>query len=130
MLHLSNVSTYKVTNKTKFLLSVKDVKTNWEIICQKQCVSVKFKETIDNAHPNCPVLNVLIKTHKMTEELIKSNDASKFSCRPIISGCDGPTDRVSWLLMYIFTPLLDFISAHLKNTKQVLDNLNPLTKIF
>ena len=86
MLHLSDVSTYKVTNKTIFLQSVKDVKTNWDTICQKQCVSAKFKETVDNAHPNCPVLYVLIKTHKMTEELIKSNDASKFSCRPIISG--------------------------------------------
>ena len=64
----------------------------------------------------------------MTEELIKSNDASKFSCRPIISGCDGPTDRVSWLLMYILTPLLDFIPANLKNTKQILDNLNTIDR--
>ena len=65
---------------------------------------------------------------KMTKELIKSNDATKFSCRPIISGCDGPTNRVSWLLMYILTPLLDFIPAHLKITKQVLDHLNPIDK--
>ena len=64
----------------------------------------------------------------MTEELLKSNDESKFSCRPIISGCDGPTDRVSWLLMYILTPLLEFIPAHLRNTKQVLDSLNSIDK--
>ena len=89
---------------------------------------LEFKETIDNAHRNCPVLYVLIKTHKMTEEFIKSNDASKFGCYPIIFGCDGPTDRVSWLLMYILTPLLDFIPAFLKNTKQVLDNLNTIDK--
>ena len=58
----------------------------------------------------------------MTEEFKKSYDAS--SCRPIISGCGGPTDIVSWLLMYILTSLLEFILAHLRNTKQVLDNLD------
>ena len=63
MLYLSDVSTCKDTNKTKFLQILKYFKTAWGIICQKQRVSAKFKEIIDNTHPNCPVMNVLIKTY-------------------------------------------------------------------
>ena len=37
--------------------------------------------------------------------------------RPIVSACSDPLDKITWLLERIATQLLDFVPAHLKNTK-------------
>ena len=69
------------------------------------------------------VMCVLIKTHKIVSCDLQNMEATKISCRPIISGCDSPADRVSWLLTFILTPILDVIPTHLNNTKHLLDEL-------
>ena len=66
---------------------------------------------------------MLIKTHKIASCDLQNMDATKISCRLIISGCNGVADRVSWLLNFILTSLLDVIPTHLKNTKHLLDEL-------
>ncbi|EYC18882.1 hypothetical protein Y032_0026g1425 [Ancylostoma ceylanicum] len=43
--------------------------------------------------------------------------------RPIISSCDGPADKLSWFLTKILSPLLVYVDAHLRNTKQFRESL-------
>jgi hypothetical protein len=44
--------------------------------------------------------------------------------KPIVSGKSGLTERISWLLATLLTPLLQHAPAHLTNTKQLLDKIN------
>ncbi|EYB85791.1 hypothetical protein Y032_0290g1522 [Ancylostoma ceylanicum] len=43
--------------------------------------------------------------------------------RPIISSCGGPTDRLSWLLVKLLSPLLQFVGAHIVNVDAFLASL-------
>jgi hypothetical protein len=125
-LHLSDSSIYLETNKEHFERGVKTVKHAWESVCQQRCINDAFKKRIANNNPTCPVMYVLIKTHKIKNLDLQNSDVSKFNCRPIISGCGGPADRVSWVLSFILSPLLNIIPAHLKNTNHLLEELNKL----
>ncbi|VDM61995.1 unnamed protein product [Angiostrongylus costaricensis] len=74
--------------------------------------------------PTCPVLYLLIKTHKLvSSDDLASNDPSLFKVRHIISCVDGPMDRITWFLTLIFNQLLKQIPAHLTNTQMFLDRL-------
>ena len=44
--------------------------------------------------------------------------------RPIVSACDDPVDKLTWLLEKVVAQLLPFVPAHLKNTTQFLDKLS------
>ena len=43
--------------------------------------------------------------------------------RPIVSACDDPVDKLTWILERVITQLLPFIPAHLRNTTQFLDEV-------
>lgn len=72
----------------------------------------------------CPVLYVLIKTHKLPPGGAAAVDPSSFKVRPIISNVAGPTDRISWLLNLVLVQLFKFIPSHLPNTNAFLQVLN------
>ena len=40
--------------------------------------------------------------------------------RPIVSACDDPVDKLTWMLERVVTQLLAFVPAHLKNTTEFL----------
>ena len=56
----------------------------------------------------------------------------KPSCplRPIVSGCDGPTDNLSFYITHFIQPPANNLRPHIKDTKNFLNlikNLPPLT---
>ncbi|KAK6729918.1 hypothetical protein RB195_006770 [Necator americanus] len=73
--------------------------------------------------PTCPALYVLIKTHKLSAAELSSNNPGDFNVRPIISNIGGPTDRISWFLNTILSQLLQYVPAHLSNTKRFIEHL-------
>ncbi|KAK6764434.1 hypothetical protein RB195_024668 [Necator americanus] len=54
----------------------------------------------------CPLLHVLIKTHKPSSSSLLSEDPDVFKVRPMITNVGGPTDRMSYLLNALLAPLL------------------------
>ena len=44
--------------------------------------------------------------------------------RPIVSACDDPVDKLTWLLERVVTQLLSYVPAHLKNSSQFLEKLS------
>ena len=44
--------------------------------------------------------------------------------RPIVSACDDPLDKLTWLLERVVNQLLPYVPAHLKNTSQFLEKLS------
>ena len=67
--------------------------------------------------PRIPVFYTLTKIHKPTPV-----------GRPIISGCDGPTERISSFVDYILQPIAKSQKSYLKDTKDFI-NFVEKTKI-
>ncbi|XGW33962.1 hypothetical protein V3C99_018028 [Haemonchus contortus] len=77
--------------------------------------------------PCCPVLYLLIKTHKFaaTDDLASIAPTS-IKVRPIVSCVGGPTDRIGWFLNVILVQLLKYIPSHPTNTQMFLNKLQAL----
>ena len=71
-----------------------------------------MKELTPN-YSRTPVFYGLPKDHKPAIPL-----------RPVISGCDGPTEKVSCLLERILKQLLQFVPTHLWNTQDFLQRIH------
>ena len=52
-----------------------------------------------------------------------NSNPDNIKVQPIISGCGGPADKVSWLIQTLCNPLLQFVKARLRNTEQLLKKL-------
>jgi hypothetical protein len=130
LLHLSDETTYEKCRKSDFADAEKNLKADWKAVAKrptsmdKTIVGKRFYHRIKNTYPSVPVMYTLVKTHKINLENITSTNTQHFKVRPIISGCDGPTDRISWVLAKILTPLLHCVTAHLESTGRLLDRLS------
>ena len=60
--------------------------------------------------PRIPAFYTLTKIHKLT-----------LPGRPIISGCDGPTERISSFLVHILQPIAQAQKSYFKDTKQFIN---------
>ena len=84
-------------------------------------------QRLNTTHSQCPVIYLLTKTNKLPDNIPSSNLVlDDIKDRPIISGCGGRADKVSWLIQIICNLLLQFVKAHLQNTEQLLINLHSM----
>ncbi|XP_028416688.1 uncharacterized protein LOC114540877 [Dendronephthya gigantea] len=121
--HLENQSLYKPCNDlTK--KAEEEINEVWEYVARSNFVNERSITRLKTTHSVCPVIYLLTKTHKFHNNEPSSNpDNIK---RPIISGCAGPADKISWLIQVICNPLLQFVKAHLRSTEHLLNKLRNL----
>ncbi|EYC40623.1 hypothetical protein Y032_0604g557 [Ancylostoma ceylanicum] len=75
--------------------------------------------------PTVPTYYALIKTHKIPAEIdLQHMDERGIKVRPIISSCGGPSDRISWFLVKLLSPLLRHVAAHITNVEGFISALN------
>ncbi|EYC38018.1 hypothetical protein Y032_0749g2033 [Ancylostoma ceylanicum] len=73
-------------------------------------------------YPEVPTYYSLIKTHKLDRSTDPLEiDLSTIKTRPIVSSCGGPSDRISWLLVKLLSPLLSYVGAHIVNSSEFID---------
>ncbi|EYC09421.1 hypothetical protein Y032_0060g3106 [Ancylostoma ceylanicum] len=73
-------------------------------------------------HPEVPTCYSLIKTHKFDQNVdLTEINISTIRTRPIISSCGGPSDRISWLLVKLLSPLLHYVGAHIVNSEEFIN---------
>ncbi len=119
--HLGNKSLYRpchdLTKKAE-----EEINEAWEYVAKKNRVNERSIGRLKTTHSVCPV-----KTHKFQNN-IPSSKPDDIKVRPIISGCGGPADKVSWLIhvQMICNPLLQFVKAHLRSTQHLLNNLRSI----
>lgn len=81
------------------------------------------KQLVD-LHPVIPTFYSVVKTHKLQGvQDLEHLHAEEIKTRPIISSCGGPADRLSWLLVKLLSPLLQFVGAHIVNAESFLASL-------
>ncbi|EYC13387.1 hypothetical protein Y032_0044g961 [Ancylostoma ceylanicum] len=86
--------------------------------------AIVAKQLLDS-HPTVPTFYSLVKTQKLSpaSDLI-AIPPETIKIRPIISSCGGPSDRLSWLLVKVLSPLLQFVGAHIVNVESFLASLS------
>ena len=72
---------------------------------------------------------VLLKTHKFRVSETSSSEDVIDTCevRPIVSCCNGPSEKLAWLVTYILTPLLQHVPSYLSDIHQHLENLSTVS---
>ena len=119
--HLGNESLYQsCTDQTQ--KAEDEINEVWEYVAKNDYVSERSIDRLKTTHSVCPVIYLLTKTHKFPNNMPNSNP-DNIKVRPIISGCGGPADKVSWLIQTLCNPLLQFAKSHLRNTEQLLKKL-------
>jgi hypothetical protein len=124
--HLSNDVLYRPCgNLTQ--ISENEINEVWEYVGKKNNLNERAIQRLKTTHSQCPVIYLLTKTHKFPDNVPSTNLVlDDIKVRPIITGCGGPADNVSWLIQVICNPLLQFVKAHLRNTGQLLRNLRSM----
>uniref|UniRef100_A0A7I4Y5W9 Reverse transcriptase domain-containing protein n=1 Tax=Haemonchus contortus TaxID=6289 RepID=A0A7I4Y5W9_HAECO len=123
-LHLSDESLYCKSSEKEYKKQYRKLNRTWCSVAKTAGLANTTISRLKCDLPACPVLYVLIKTHKLTTVDMVSVDLTKFKVRPIVSGVGGPTDRISWFLNIILGQLLRYIPAHLTNTTMLLNRLS------
>ncbi|KAK6740943.1 hypothetical protein RB195_009036 [Necator americanus] len=121
--HLEDDSLYVPSSANEFRKQYRRLNRVWVETAGTAGLPKNFITRLKNDLPACPVLYTLIKTHKLSENGLTSNDPRDFKVRPIISGIGGPTDRISWLLNIILNQLLRYVPAHLSSSSNFLKHL-------
>ena len=101
----------------------------WRAIYDERKLGDMVKRHFLSFNTQLPSLYILLKTHKFDASAIIEADDIINSCkvRPIVSCCNSLTEKLSWLVTHLLTPLLDHIPTHLKNTHQHLEKILSLT---
>ncbi|KAK6749016.1 hypothetical protein RB195_001558 [Necator americanus] len=121
--HLEDDSLYVPSSANEFRKQYRRLNRVWVETAGTAGLPKNFITRLKNDLPACPVLYTLIKTHKLSENGLTSNDPRDFKVRPIISCIGGPTDRISWLLNIILNQLLKYVPAHLSSSSNFLKHL-------
>ena len=108
----------------KLTKSLEDsINGKWHEICKKRNLPSKAYDLFAAHHSSLPTGRILIKTHKHQTSEISNIPPESLKVRPIVSNCNSPMDRITFLLCHILKPLLDMVPSHLKNTHDVLEKL-------
>ncbi|KAK6735385.1 hypothetical protein RB195_018537 [Necator americanus] len=121
--HLDDATLYHSSSHEEFIKQSRRLNRVWVEIGKAAGLHKTMIKKLKYELPTCPVLYLLIKTHKLSSFAFLSEDPDVFKVRPIISNVGGPTDRISWLLNAILAPLLKYVPAHLSNTNMFLEQL-------
>ncbi|CAH3126165.1 unnamed protein product, partial [Porites lobata] len=80
-------------------------------ICQQNEFPPFVQKSFLASNTYLPTFYHFIKTHKTGPDSI---------IRPIVANINGPTRRISWLLANALEPILKNVSAHLKNSLELI----------
>ena len=103
--------------------------TLWKKICNNRNLDKNVEVALLSSNTQLPTMYVLLKTHKFRVSEISSSEDVIDTCkvRPIVSCCNGPSEKLAWLVTYILTPLLQHVPSRLSDIHQQLENLSTVS---
>ncbi|KAJ1354405.1 hypothetical protein KIN20_011335 [Parelaphostrongylus tenuis] len=93
--HLEDASLYRSSSVNEFKKQNRKLKHEWDRTAKAVRLTPSIISQLKIQSPTCPVLNLLIKTHKLvsTDDL-RFNDPSIFKVRPIFSCVGRPNSML------------------------------------
>ena len=92
------------------------INSTWRTVCRRRNLPNRVYDMFAAHHTSLPTGRILIKTHKHSVEEISNIPIESLKVRPIVSNCNSPMDKISFLLCYLLNPLLEKVPTHLVNT--------------
>ncbi|EYC10986.1 hypothetical protein Y032_0053g2410 [Ancylostoma ceylanicum] len=121
---LSDSTTYAETTSAAFRRACEKVRETIRSVVKPKLGSNVARSLLD-LHPLVPTFYCLVKTHKLPPSVAHSHlSANEIKARPIVASCSGPSDRLSWLLVQLLSPLLQYVGAHIVNVEAFLSSLH------
>ena len=117
--HLDNRSLYKLVPRMTAGTIEDKINKQWRSICSQTNIPKWIYNSYCTKNSKLPNFYHLIKTHK-PPNVVK--------IRPIISSTGSPSLKLTWLLNKMLTPLLSTIKSHIKDTDELMSNIQQLPK--
>ena len=111
--HLQDTSLYRPSSFTDVSAQYRRLNGKWVKVAKDANLPPSIISRLKIDLPVCPVLYLLIKTHKLSDGDMAPSNPSKFKVRSIIRCIGGPSDRISWFLNLVLVQRLTYIPAHL-----------------
>ena len=109
---LQDPETYKQLQKSKSKALEKQANKIVRSVCQGTGFEPDIPKLLSNGSQPAK-FSAFIKDHK--------HGVGKYPLRPIASVIHTPTEKVDWLVSSVISQLLQFIPAHLKSSKELID---------
>ena len=115
--HLENRTTYRVMHNISAETVESRINECWKRICRERKVNNRAKTSFTTNGSELPKFRVLLKTHK--EDPIAS-------VRPIVGDKNGPSAKISWLLLRLTDYLVKEAAAHLEDSYELMRKISTL----
>jgi len=120
--HLSDTSTYEEIPTSARLIKQLEDKLNaiWTKISKRNQLSRNWTDMLKQHNSNPGEFYGLLKDHK------KIDSNGQFPQRPVVSGINTATEKMSWLIDRTLRCLIDKIPAHLNSEDELISILDKL----
>ncbi|RCN46032.1 hypothetical protein ANCCAN_07979 [Ancylostoma caninum] len=120
----SDATTYEKSSTTAFDKVSSELRSTIKRILGK-IMNAKTVKRFILTFPIVPTYYTSVKIHKIPADVdLKDITEKEIRTRPIISSCGGPSDRISWFLVKLLSPLLHNVAAHVTNVEEFISALN------
>ena len=115
---LQDLNFYKLITRDPTRKTAADINNFLTFLKDRKLLPVQHIQYLTTKNPRTPIFYMLPKIHK-------PNNPG----RPIVSGCDGPTEKLSAYVDSYIKPLAQRVNSYLQDTNQFLQKLNELGQI-
>jgi hypothetical protein len=115
--HLGDENTYRKTARMTAKTIETKINGTWRRISASEQLKPHIIRSYVSSNTDLPRFYHLVKTHKEGPEM---------KIRPIVSNCNGPTKKISWLLCNVLNPLYQLLPTHLDSSMQLINAIRNL----
>jgi hypothetical protein len=109
--HLSDEATYQQVPRMTAKTIEGKINREWRTICRERGVPWRCERSFVSNNTHLATFRHLVKTHKPGPQL---------KIRPIVAGIGSPTEKISWLLTTLLSPLLNTVPAHMPDSGHLM----------
>jgi hypothetical protein len=112
--HLADATTYRPIPRMTAKTVEAKINRTWKTICRERGVPTRCERSFTSSSTRLATFHHVIKTHKAGTQL---------KIRPIVASRDSPTERITWLLNHILSPLLKDVPTHMPDSNHLMTAL-------
>ena len=109
--HLSNTATYRQVPRMTAKTVEGKINRAWKAVCRERSIPPRCERSFVSNNTRLATFHHVIKTHKPGPEL---------KIRPIVASRGSPTEKITWLLKIVLSPLLNSVPAHLPDSDHLM----------
>ena len=113
--HLADTSTYQLVPRMTAKTVEGKVNQAWKAVCRAREIPKRCERSFVSSSTRLATFHHVIKTHKPGPQL---------KIRPIVASRGSPTEKITWLLSTILSPMLSKIPTHMPNSEHLMAILN------